>query len=456
MTAPPPVDAQPALEQLAVVLELNRRARSAADASELAFLAVNETHNLAPYRQAALWSADEGIVALSGLVDLDANAPYVQWLKQVCQELAKTAALRPVKAESVPEHLARDWAEWFPDEGAWIPIVKAGEKTTLALILGRETPFTDREAMLLNEWMEGWGYTWRQMTRGKAPPWRTRLKAVFVGSDAQAVWWKRRATRWIVGALVVCLFPVRLTVLAPGELVPHQPSNLRAPLDGVVDAILVQPNQTVKKGQPLFRIDTALTASRSQAGEEALAAAEAEYRQMLSQALDDDASRGKLADLAGKVEQRRAEADYLSQEVQRGTVTAPRDGVVLFDDPSELLGRPVTTGERVMRVANPDDAEIEAWVGVGDAIPLKSGAPVKLYLDARPLSPVAGRLRYFAHEAVEQPNGKFAYRVRAGLAHGGAGEIGLKGTAKLQGDFVPLIYWVARRPISALRTHTGL
>lgn len=456
MTASQSVDAQPALEQLAVVLELNRRARSAADASELQFLAVNETHNLVPYRQAALWAADEGILTLSGLVDVDANAPYAQWLKQVCEHLAKEPGLRPVRAESIPAHLAKDWPEWFPDEAAWVPIIKTGEKTTLGLILGRENPFTDREAVLLNEWMESWGYAWRQMTRGKAPPWRRRLKDIFVADDAHQPWWKRRMTRWIAAALIVCLFPIRLTVLAPGELVPHQPSNLRAPLDGVVDAILVQPNQTVKKGEPLFRIDTALTASRAQAGDEALSAAEAEYQQALSQALDDDTSRSKLADLAGKVEQRRAEADYLTQEVQRGTVVAPRDGIVLFDDPSELLGRPVTTGERVMRIADPNDAEIEAWVSVGDAIPLKPGAPAKLYLDARPLAPVPGRLRYFAHEAVEQPNGKFAYRVRATLLHGRAGEIGLKGTAKLQGGFVPLIYWVARRPIAALRTHTGL
>lgn len=29
-------------------------------------------------------------------------------------------------------------------------------------------------------------------------------------------------------------------------------------------------------------------------------------------------------------------------------------------------------GERVMRVANPADLEIEAWVQIGDAIPLRT------------------------------------------------------------------------------------
>ncbi|HEX6859818.1 MAG TPA: HlyD family efflux transporter periplasmic adaptor subunit [Caulobacteraceae bacterium] len=455
MTAQQPGGAQPALEQLATILELNRRARIASDASELCFMAVNDSHVLSPYRQAALWSADQGVLTLSGLVDVDANAPYAQWLNQLCKQLAHELAPRPVNVNSIPEHLSADWDEWFPREGVWLPILREGEKVTLALILGRDMAWTDREVLLLNEWLESWGYAYRQATRGKGPNWRARMKKLLVADDRHEKWWDRRHVRWAAVAVVICLFPVRLTVLAPGELVPHQPSTLRAPLDGVVDAILVQPNQKVKKGQPLFRIDTALVSSRSTAGEEALGAAEAEYRQALQQALFDDAAKAKLPELAGRLEQRRAEAQYLTDQVQRGAVTAPRDGIVLFDDPGELLGRPVVTGERVMRVANPNDAEIEAWVGIADAIPLKNGAGVKLYLDARPLRPLSGKLRYFSHEAVERPDGKYAYRVRAKLDKG-TGDIGLKGTAKLKGGFVPAIYWVFRRPIAAARTYLGV
>ena len=70
--------------------------------------------------------------------------------------------------------------------------------------------------------------------------------------------------------------------------------------------------------------------------------------------------------------------------------------MVLFDSPSEWIGKPVQTGERVMRVADPDAVEIEAWVPVGDAIPLAEGAPLRLYLAADPLTAVQGRVRYMA------------------------------------------------------------
>lgn len=455
MTAQAPILAQPVADELAVVLELGRRARAAADAAELGFLAVNDTHALAPYRQAALWSADRGILALSGLVDVETNAPYAQWLARLCGALVAATAARAVTSAEVPA-AADDWPEFLPPYALWLPIAAADGRVTLALLLARDMPWSDRELLLLGDWLDAWGYAYRQQTRDARPSWRARLRALVVDADPSTPWWKRRRTRLAAVALVVCLFPVRLTVLAPAELVPAQPAVMRAPFEGVVDAVLVQPNQRVKRGQPLYRIDTALASSRRDAAVEALAAAEAEYRQAAQQALFDDESRSRLAALQGALEQRRAEADYASGQAARGTVVAPRAGIVLFDDPTSLVGRPVAVGESVMRVADPAKREIEAWVGVGDAIPVEAGARVRLYLDSSPLVPVDGRLRYYAYEAVERPGGSYAYRIRARLAAGEGGRIGLRGTAKLDGDRVPLIYWVFRRPIAAVRAFIGL
>ncbi len=54
------------------------------------------------------------------------------------------------------------------------------------------------------------------------------------------------------------------------------------------------------------------------------------------------------------------------------------------------------------------------------------------------------------------PDGQYAYRVRATLEGETAHRVGLKGTAKLQGDWVPLAYWMLRRPLAALRGLAGL
>ena len=72
------------------MVHLARRAREARDTPELDFIAVNESHALAPYRQAALWYPGKGITALSGVVSPEANAPYVQWLEGLCRHVART------------------------------------------------------------------------------------------------------------------------------------------------------------------------------------------------------------------------------------------------------------------------------------------------------------------------------------------------------------------------------
>ena len=457
MTAHQKLGFEPALERLATILELSRKARKAADAAELEFLLVNDTHHLGPYRQAALWSDDHGIIALSGLVDVEANAPYAQWLAAVCKSLAGTHPTAVgLAATDVDKTLAADWHEWLADYAGWFPLEVNKGQVKLSLLLGREFDWSDREILLMSEWLEAWQYAYEAQSRGRRPPIRARIAAFLNPARPNLKWYRQRRFRIAAAVLLILVVPVRLSVLAPGELVPNQPATLRAANDGVIDTIFVRPNQQVSRGQPLFRIDTALTASRRDAALEALAAAEAEYRQTMQRALFDDTAKAQLAVIGGKLESQRAEADYLEEQFRRSTTSAPRAGIALFDDPGELVGRPVITGERVMRIANPTDAEVEAWVNIGDAIPLREGSDLKLYLDARPLAPVNAKLRYFSHEAVERPDGSYAYRIRAKINGTTKSRIGLKGTAKLYGEWVPLVYWMLRRPLAAIRSTIGV
>ena len=136
----------------------------------------------------------------------------------------------------------------------------------------------------------------------------------------------------------------------------------------------VQPNQSVKAGQVLFEFDKAPLEARYDVASQSLATAQAEYRQSAQLALSDAKSKAQMALVQGKIDERKAEADFLHGQLERALVVAPHDGVALFDDPFEWIGKPVVTGERIMRIAAPDDVEIEAWLPVGDAIPLAAGA----------------------------------------------------------------------------------
>jgi hypothetical protein len=445
--------------RIVTLLDMAHKARHAESSVELDFMAVNATHALAPYRQAALWFADRKMCALSGVVQIEANAPYVQWLERVCRE-PRTAG--PVDAASLPAALGDEWDDWLPAHGLWIPLTSASREadgTQGGLLLAREIPWLEEEIALLVEWADVLQHAY-DARRASGPlnlgSLLASVRHLSKGRDASSKpWWKRRLTIVIALLLLALLFPVRLTVLAPGELVPANPAVIRSPLDGVIERFHVKPNQTVKKDQPLFDFDEAQLASHRAVADQALMTAEAEYRQALQQALNDGKSKNQLSTLQGKIEERRAETEFLRGQVERAHVVAPRDGIALFDDPGEWIGRPVATGERVMRIATPNDVEVEAWIAVGDAIVLDSGADAELFLSADPLSPVAARIRYVSYEAQQRPDGGYAYRVRAALDARTTHRVGLKGTAKLSGHRVPLVYWVLRRPLAAIRQVVG-
>jgi hypothetical protein len=442
--------AEPAIDPLAELVGLSRRARLAGSADELAFIAVNDSHALQPYRQAALWFASGGIRALSGVVEPEANAPYALWVDRVCRSLHEShpqaAALTAVQ---LPAALAAEWADWWPPHALWLPF-KGGAG---GLLLAAERAWSEPAIELMTEWCDTWHHAWCAQSRQSAWSWQ-RVQQAIAGRGATP-WWRGRWA-WLLGvATAAMLVPVRLSVLAPGELVPAHPVVIRAPLDGVVGQFQVQPNQAVKAGDALFSFDEASMATRQEVAVQTLVAAQAEYRQSAQQAVVDTRSKAQLAPLLGKVEEKRAEAEYFKGQFERSHVIAPQDGIALFDDPSEWIGKPVQTGERIMRIAAPGDVEVEAWLPIGDAIALPPDAVAKLYLAADPLASLHAHVRYVAHEAVPRPDGTYAYRVRARLLNPTDERVGLKGTVQISGERVALIYWMLRRPLATIRQTLG-
>lgn len=457
-------------EALATLVHLARRAREARDEAELAFIAVNETFALAAYRQAALWLVDGGTVALSGVVEAQANVPYVQWLARVFGHLQRTlgsGAARMLSAGDLDSAEVAQWGEWLPQYALWLPLAPLGRRFAGgALLLARDEPWSEGEAALLIEWTAIWTQA-QALMASSGPGWLHRWRRLsdrpqpapgLAGTRRRPGAWLRDGRLWLaLLAMAALAIPVRLTVLAPAELIPLDPAVIRAPLDGVVERVLVTPNQTVQANLPLFEFDRTTIHNRLEVALRALETVQAEYRQKAQQALFDPASKAQLAVLQGQIAEKSTEADYLRTLDERGVVAAPRPGVVLFDDPTEWVGRPVVTGERVMVVADEYAVEVEAWLSPADAVPLPAGAPVTLYLNADPLQPLTATLRYIGHEAIERPDGHYAYRVRATLAEGaGRPRVGLKGTAKLEGERVTLGYWMLRRPLAAARAWLGV
>ena len=279
------------------LFDLQSRILAATRPVETAFLAVDLAHTLVPYRQAVLWSRADGTLALSGAASVDDGSPYVLWLGQVLRAVPVSTAPQPLTAADLPAALAEPWGDWLPGHVLLLPMADE------VLLYAREEEFTEQETALLAHLAT----LVRVSRRALAPrsTWRDRLKAL----DG------RRSRVIAFVALAAALFPVTGSVLAPADSVPAHPVIVRAPLDGVVDRIAVQPHASVAEGQELFNLDATALSGKLDVARSQWATAEAEYRQAAQAMVFDAKAKAQVAILAGKAEEKAAEVRLLDAQL---------------------------------------------------------------------------------------------------------------------------------------------
>jgi len=449
MSAPGTAAANP----LAALLHLEARARAARDLPSLDFVIANETWQLAPYRQAMVFRRDalgrSTLAAVSGLAVLEGDAPFTLWINRLAAHAWKAfPEASAFTGRDVPAEFADGWDEWLPPHALFIPLAGPDGERIGAVIFGRDEPWSGPVIAQLVRLHEAYGYSVWALTRGAS------LGSRLAARLRRSSWWFKAA---FVAALLALLIPVRMNVLAPAEVIALEAQVVAAPMDGVVEAFQVRPNQEVKKDQPLFTLDRTTLASRREVAQKALEVARTDALLAAQKAFNSDESRAELAVLRGRVREREAELAYIDAQLARVEVRAPASGVAVYGDPNDWVGKPVQTGERIVLLADPADAGILIWLPVADAINLEPGAEIRLFLHVAPLQPLSGSLTQTSYQATPSPDGISAYRIR-GRFQGDAGiaRIGLKGTAKVYGERRPLGYLVFRRPLATLREWTGL
>lgn len=443
-------------QSLAHLLELARKAREARSLTSLDYLLVNGTHRLTRYRQAILWSGGRRPRAVSGVMGLDQTSPMMRWVAELYADFLSDQPTGVIGLEQLPEAMQAGWSEYFPAHAFWCASTLESEDGG-GVLLVRDTPWSDREQVLIAEWWSTWEHSRDRLARREAISVRSKLKSFWARINNQSLPWYKRRVTFIAGlAILFLLMPVRMTVIAPGQIVPLDPRWVRAPIDGVIADFNVEPSDRVQEGEVLFRFEDDQLRTQVELARQALEAARLRYYQASQTALDDERLLSRLAELASILDERNTELLYLQSQLERIEVKASQDGIVIFDDPSVWSGRPITVGQPIMRIVQPEATEIEAWVSVADAVNLPVGSSVRLHPHASPLHPVRGTIRYVAYDAVERPDGQYAYRLRAEIDRSVAHRPGAKGTARISGEWTSLAYWILRRPIGAFRVTLGV
>lgn len=451
-TTEPTAQQLPTLIHLATLTHLEGQIRAAKTIQELQFLSVNETRRLIPYDQAFLLGPS-GLSAnayrmlnASSIAVVDRDAPMIVWLEQAVQALRRAgkASEKPmvVTEDLLPDSLRCGWREFVKGHVFWCPLQHPDETVLGAWWFERDFAWQENDVAIVHRLASSYAYAWKALSK-KEQGWSRKIK--------RPAWWLLP-----VASLGVLCLPIRMSVVAPVKIMAKDPVVVSAPMDGVIADVLVQPNQMVQSGASLFRYEDTNLRNQFHVAEKQLAVAQAEHSQAIQAGFSDPQRKGDVRLKEVEADLRRIELDYAKEMLDQVEVRASKQGLLLYSDESDWVGRPVTVGERIMEIADPKQIELRIDLPVADAIVLTEDAEAVVFLNALPLESLAASVVHTSYHAEVLPGDILAYRVTARLAQPDPRvRIGWQGTAKVYGKEGPLAYLLLRRPLTAIRQWVG-
>jgi multidrug resistance efflux pump len=190
----------------------------------------------------------------------------------------------------------------------------------------------------------------------------------------------------VLAALILIRWPLRVV----GESASFRPTAMapvRALVPGVVERVLVQEGDPVRRGTPLVSLrSTTLSSDRASLA----AAASAADRSAALAASRGDAAEERLQRI--RVDALRQELALLDEQLGYTTVKAPVPGVVLTPHVNEKVGASLDEGDLLLTLGRTDTLELEFGVGQQEIGRVEPGQAVHLRVDALPQRTFVGRV----------------------------------------------------------------
>jgi Biotin-lipoyl like/HlyD family secretion protein len=428
---------------LAALLQYEGDMRRQPSVDELLYFIANESRRVLGYEQMFILRGgrlDDAmhIVCASSLATIDRNAPLIQAIEKIVGGF-KTSDAQVIdsgEAEggALAEYPFRHWR--------WHPLRAADESSFGGLLVARSAPMSDGEAFRLERISDTASHAWRALT-GDQP---VRKFGRFGPKERKGL---------IITGILIALFPVQMSALAPVEIVAARPFVIAAPFSGVVSRIHVPPNAAVKKGQLLVSFDDVKPANELKLAEEKRAVAKARAERATSATFGAAEEGREIAIARAEYDVAEAEYRFAGDVMDKSQIKAPRDGMAIYGDRRDLEGRAINVGDPILQVADPSGVSIRIDLPAAEQLAIPREGRVKVWLDAQPLWAIDGTVQNASYQARQTPEGVLAFAVTA-KPLSATPRIGSRGTAKLYGSWVPLIYSIFRRPIASLRQTIGI
>ena len=447
-----PAEGRQASSALAL-LQLQADMRKTRSLSELAYFIANEARQVMRAQQIIVierGARRQSVVhTVSSLTSVDKSSPLVMWFASVVSALERSSGLekaREFEPSAFPGEYDPVQASYPLRHMLWVPWTAADDTLVGGMLLARATPWTEQDISICRYLASAFAHAWAAFRR----PVRHSIRASLLS--------RRVVAAMCIATLLGLAVPVPMTALAPVEVAPRQSFIVTPAIEGTVKSVPVEPNAAVAEGQVLLTLVDTVLKNRAEIAEREVLVAEAKHKRAAQLAFSDARGRHELAIAKSELDLKLADRDYALELLARTTIRAERGGVAFFADKRDLIGKPVAVGEKLMEIADPATTEFHIDLPVSDAIVLNEGARVKVFLDSDPLTPIEAKLERAAFKAALREGEQLAFRLVARVAGDTVQSmrLGVRGTAQVYSDRVPLGFYLFRRPIAAARQWSGL
>ena len=439
------------LNRLSRIFTFERKLREAQSVVELRYIVTNELRSIIPYLNAFFgsWTKPSKfrIEAISDIAVVEKTSAATSLMQKIMRQKLQDLKQEIHSFEIDPDSLkpAKD-EKPLPNKFVWAPCVSALKGNQAALLLVKNSEWSEQEIEYLNHLSSAIGHAMGALQ--KDHPFEKLIKFL-----------KNTFVRIILtAALIGTMFiPISLSTIGSVEVIPKNPYHINSPLEEVIEEVLVENNDVIKFQQPIVSFEKTQLQNSYDLALLELAVIETELLQAQQSSFQSKQDKALLAQLQKKIQIAQKKVNYQKLLLDESNILSPTSGVAVIKDKSLILGKPFKVGETIMIVADPDQILVEIMIPVQDSITIKKDANINIFLDSDPLNVLQAKVTKFSYEPELTPASILAYKVTGQLTENGNNpRIGLRGSAKIFGEKVHLYFYLFRKPIIFIRQSLGI
>lgn len=446
----------PLIYQLLVIANrLNIKAFRCKTREALLFVILNDTIHLVRYDRAILWDFENPskpkCLGISGQTTFSKNSELVRKITKIVKSIKNPKVPQQLTANQLvgENEIWNDLQAGKPNSLVlWLPI-HFDDKLILGLwlekwnVTEKDIPTIDVQNILSNFLLESYGVAWNNV----------HAKKFFKHVNLSRTQWLLLALS-LVASLFIIHIPLRIA--APCEVVPKDPIIVAAPLEGIIEKVVVKPGETVHKDDILVEYHKTVFLQNLKVAQKQVQILQADVNRAMTLGFKDERSLSELAVLKLKLEKEKLALGLAEYYASKLIIKAPQEGIVIIDNPDEWRGKPVQIGEKILILSNEQNTKIRIWLPENDNIVLDPKRNIKIFLNIKPEISYRASLIYVAAESIVTEKHLASFIAEADwIDKPKEVKLGLKGTAILYGENVSIFYFIIRKPWASVRNFIG-